>query len=395
MIGWIKAAGRRLRQGVVGAGVLAIAGCGGVSLPVGGGGQGGSINPDKPVAVALLIPSGSADAGDQVIATSLENAARLAVADLEGAEVDLRVYGTAGDPNQAAAVAAQAVSEGAKVIIGPLRSAAANAVGAVVAPQGVNVLAFSNNTDIAGGNIFLLGNTFENSANRMVRYAVGQGKDQILIVNGQSLAEQKGRSAIAAAITRHGATQVGAEGFELSLNGVVQAAPRIAAAARNAGAEAVFFTSGTAGALREITQFVKENGLDPAATQFIGLQRWDVPAAALELGPLQGGWFAVPSPGLAQQFRSRYEAAYGEPPHALAGLAYDGIAAVGALIQQGNRDALTVAQLTQGTGFSGVNGIFRLRPDGKNERGLAVATIRENQLVVLDPAPRSFGGAGF
>jgi hypothetical protein len=76
-------------------------------------------------------------------------------------------------------------------------------------------------------------------------------------------------------------------------------------------------------------------------------------------------------------------------------LAYDGIAAVGALIQQGNRDALTVAQLTQGTGFSGVNGIFRLRPDGKNERGLAVATIRENQLVVLDPAPRSFGGAGF
>ena len=38
---------------------------------------------------------------------------------------------------------------------------------------------------------------------------------------------------------------------------------------------------------------------------------------------------------------------------------------------------------------------FRLRRDGTNERALAVATIRNNQVVVLDPAPRSFGGFGF
>jgi hypothetical protein len=34
-------------------------------------------------------------------------------------------------------------------------------------------------------------------------------------------------------------------------------------------------------------------------------------------------------------------------------------------------------------------------PNGTNERGLAVAQIRGNQVVVIDPAPRSFGGAGF
>ena len=40
------------------------------------------------------------------------------------------------------------------------------------------------------------------------------------------------------------------------------------------------------------------------------------------------------------------------------------------------------------------DGIFRLREDGTNERGLAVAQIQNGQVVVIDAAPRSFGGAG-
>ena len=51
--------------------------------------------------------------------------------------------------------------------------------------------------------------------------------------------------------------------------------------------------------------------------------------------------------------------------------------------------------LTQGAGFVGVNGIFRFLPNGTNERGLAVAQIVNQQVTVIDPAPRSFGGFGF
>ena len=74
---------------------------------------------------------------------------------------------------------------------------------------------------------------------------------------------------------------------------------------------------------------------------------------------------------------------------------HDGIAAIGALVRSGNPNALTRQGLTQPSGFVGVNGIFRLLPDGSNERGLAVAEIRNGQAVVVDPAPRSFGGFGF
>ena len=181
-----------------------------------------------------------------------------------------------------------------------------------------------------------------------------------------------------------------AQGYEFSQNGIVAAAPSIAATAR--GADAVFLTADAAGALPLLTQLLRENGLDPATSQFIGLTRWDIPPATAGLPGVQGGWFALPDPSVYQQFQARYQAAYGEAPPPIAGLAYDGIAAIGALARGGK--ALSAQSLTQGSGFAGVGGIFRLRSDGTNERGLAVAQIRGGQVVVIDAAPRSFSGLG-
>jgi len=51
--------------------------------------------------------------------------------------------------------------------------------------------------------------------------------------------------------------------------------------------------------------------------------------------------------------------------------------------------------LTLTGGFQGAAGIFRLRKNGTIERGLAVATIEGNQVVVLEEAPRTFSNFGF
>ena len=64
-------------------------------------------------------------------------------------------------------------------------------------------------------------------------------------------------------------------------------------------------------------------------------------------------------------------------------------------MKAGKADALTGAALTQRQGFVGVNGVFRLLPDGTTERGLAIAQIQNKEIVVIDPAPRSFAGAGY
>ncbi|MBK5933638.1 amino acid/amide ABC transporter substrate-binding protein (HAAT family) [Rhodovulum imhoffii] len=371
--------------------VLGLAACDTVNLPS----RGQRIDTDKPVPVALLVPGGSGQGGDAILARDLENAARLAMADLSGARIELRVYNTAGNPARAAQVAQTAVEEGAKIILGPVYAQAANAAGLAVASKNVNVLSFSNNSEIAGGNVFILGQTFDSTARRLARFAVRQGRDDIMVIHGQNLAGEVGRTAIERAVTSSGGRVVGVGSYEFSQNGVVQAAPRLSAAARENGAEALFLTADSAGALPLVTQLLRENGMGSNVTQYIGLTRWDIPPATVALPGVQGGWFALPDPDLSARYKARFQSVYGHAPHPISGLAYDGIAAIGALVRQGKANALTAAGLTQGAGFVGVNGVFRLHNDGTNERGLAVAQIRDNQVYVIDPAPRRFGGAGF
>ncbi|MFA5580988.1 MAG: penicillin-binding protein activator [Paracoccaceae bacterium] len=394
MFALVKAARRSIgRLFMLPAAAFALAACDPAAFPSGDTGQ--RIDTSRPVQVALLVPGGSAREGDNTVARSLENAARLALADLGGVSIDLRVYNTAGQAAQAAAVATEAVNDGASIILGPVFAAEANAAGAAVAGRNVNVLSFSNNAAIAGGNIFVLGLTFDNIADRLVSHAVAQGRGNIAIIHGQSSAEEVGRDAIRGAIQRNGATLAGVNDFPLSQQGVVAAARDISQQVRSSGAQAVFLTSGNDGALPLLAQLLPENGLSPEATQYIGLQRWDIPSSALSLPGLQGGWFAMPDQALAANFAARYQSAYGSQPMPITGLAYDGIAAVGALIATGNANALTTEGLTRGSGFAGVNGVFRFNRDGTNQRGLAIATIRNNQVIEVDPAPRRFGGAGF
>ncbi|WP_407495196.1 penicillin-binding protein activator [Pseudooceanicola sp. MF1-13] len=390
-----KAGSRIASKVTVGLMALALAACEPISLgTVAGGNSGQSIDTSKPIPVALLVPK-SGGSGDATVSASLENAARLAIADLNGARIDLRVYDTAGNEAQTTAVTNQAIADGAKIILGPLYGGNANAAGLAAAQKNVNVLAFTNNASLAGGNVFVLGHTFDNTARRLTSYAASQGKRKFVTVAAQNAAGELGRNAIASAAAASGASVVGNVTYSYSQQGVIAAVSQVKSTVDQTGADAVFLTSNTNAALPFFAQLLPERGVDPAVTQYIGLTRWDLPPQTLDLPGLQGGWFTLPDPNRSAEFRNRYQAAYGTGPHPLAGLAYDGIAAIGALAGRGNSSALTAASLTQGAGFQGVEGVFRFRPNGVVERGLAVATIRNKQVVVIDPAPRSFGGFGF
>ena len=354
---------------------------------------GPKVDASKPIPVALLVPQSSE--GTAQIASDLENAARLAAAQLDDLEIDLRVYDTAGDATVAVSVAQQAVDDGAKIIIGPLYAEAANAVGTAVADEGVNVLSFSNNTTIAGGNVFVLGKTFDNTAARIVSFAAEQGKERAMVIHSDRIDGQMGLNAFQAAAANSTLRIVSAQSFELTQESVVNTVPLIRASAEIEDVDTLFLTSSSAGALPLLAQLLPEAGLDPANVQYTGLTRWDIPPQTLELSGLQGGWFAVPDLTRTESFSTQFQEQFGNRPHQLASLAFDGIAAIGALSQAGFNDILTREALTQPSGFQGVDGIFRLKDDGTNERGLAIATVQDKQVLFIDPAPRSFAISGF
>ncbi|MFO1138861.1 MAG: penicillin-binding protein activator [Paracoccus sp. (in: a-proteobacteria)] len=374
---------------------MALAACEPVGIGASGPQTGQMIDPSKPVQVAMLVPAGTGSADLDWLARSLTNSAKMAAADARGATIDLRVYEAGSDPAQAVAQANKAADEGAKIILGPLFADSANAVGNAMAPKGINVLSFSNNTDIAGGNVFVLGNTFDNVADRLVKFGVGNGKRRILMVAEDDAAGQVGARAIERAVQKNGATLAGSVTHPLSKQGIDAIVPNVAQAAMSGNVDAVFLTANQGAVLPYLTDKLADAGVTSAAVQMMGLTRWDQPSARLQLRGTQGGWFAIPDTAMKAQFEQRYRAAHGETPHELASLGYDGVAAIAALVRAGKRNALTTAGLTQNAGFAGIGGAFRLRRDGTNERALAVATIRSNQVVVLDPAPRSFGGFGF
>ena len=381
-------AGCVLRRLAVLAVVPLLAACN-AQLPILDGRVGAGVGAGQTVQVAMLLPYGSPNSGDDAIARSLENAARLAVA--EGADAQITVYNTAADPGTAARLASQAVADGAQVILGPLRSDAAAAAGLAVAGASVPVLSFSNNTDIAGGNVLILGNSFRNTADRIIGYAAAQGRNRLLVVHSENLQGRIAAEAAQEAAARGAAQIAGVISYEFSQNGVVQAIPGVMSELRGSGANGLVLPADSAGALPFFAQLLPENGLDPEVTQLIGMTRWDIPAQTLELSGLDGGWFTVPDPGATAAFNARYEGAYGAGPHPLGGLGYDGVRAI---TEAAGRGGVAIADLTASGGIDGANGVFRLLTDGTAQRALAVAQVTNQSVSIIDPAPRRLGGAG-
>ena len=66
-------------------------------------------------------------------------------------------------------------------------------------------------------------------------------------------------------------------------------------------------------------------------------------------------------------------------------LAYDAVALVAALVKTQGAQRFSEQVLTNASGFGGIDGVFRFRPDGTNERGLAVLRVSPSGGQVCQP----------
>ena len=128
--------------------------------------------------------------------------------------------------------------------------------------------------------------------------------------------------------------------------------------------------------------------ISPANVALLGTMRWQDDADLMRDAGLQGSLLASWPPNDLAQFERRFADVYGRSPAPLAVLAYDATALAVLLAQSQPR--FTDAQISDPQGFVGSAGIFRLRPDGLADHGLAVTEIEGGGLRVVDPAPGSF-----
>jgi branched-chain amino acid transport system substrate-binding protein len=339
------------------------------------------------IKAALILPlsySGNAAA----VAKSMRNAAEMALADFNSPNVQLLVKDDAGTVQGAQLAGQQAVDEGAEIILGPLFAQSVSVVGQVARSRNVPVIAFSTDSNAATRGVYLLSFLPESDVNRIILYAATTGKRSLaaLIPDNPygSVVEAEFRQIAA----RKGMRVVAIEHYPADSARLQEPVRTVAQSA--AGADVIFIPDGpdTAPAL---VQALNASGVNTRRLALLGTGLWaDDPRIPAEEA-LQGALYPAPDDGTSfRNFAARYRTKFSEQPVRTATLAYDAVALVAALVKTQGAQRFSEQVLTNPLGFAGIDGVFRFRTNGMNERGLAVLRVTAGGPQVVSPAPRAF-----
>ena len=180
------------------------------------------------------------------------------------------------------------------------------------------------------------------------------------------------------------------EKYPLDPSRMTESIRRVAQAAN--GADSIFIPDG-ADAVPQVVQGLAAAGVNLKRVQLLGTGLWDDPRI-FSTAQLDGGLYAAPEQAGFRNFAQRYRARYGSEPVRTATLSYDAVALVAALVKTQGVQRFSEQVLSNPSGFSGIDGIFRFRADGTNERGLAVLRVTGQGAAVISPAPKTFPGSG-
>jgi ABC-type branched-subunit amino acid transport system substrate-binding protein len=338
------------------------------------------------IKIALILPlSASGNAG--VAAQSLKNAAEMAIAERDGQNIKLLVKDDAGNAQNSQAAAQQAVEEGAELILGPLFGHSVGGVAAVARGKGIPVIAFSTDVAVATNGVYLLSFLPESDVDRIVGFATTNGKRSFAALMPDNAYGTVVEAAFKQIVPRRGGRIVALERYPLDMSKLQAPVRTVAQAAGRV--DALFIPDGSDAVPEVVKAF---NAASGKRLQLLGTGLWDDPRIFADPA-LQGGWYAAPDSTGFRNFSGRYRNRFGQDPARAATLAYDAVTLVIALAKTQGAQRFAPEVLASPAGFAGVDGIFRFRPDGTNERGLAVMRVTATGGEIVSPAPRSFAAA--
>ncbi|MEA2975699.1 MAG: hypothetical protein QOF19_1219 [Alphaproteobacteria bacterium] len=339
------------------------------------------------VRVALILPlSAAANAG--VAAQSMKNAAEMALAEFNNPNIQLLVKDDGGSAGGAQQAAQQAIGEGAEIILGPLFAQSVGIVGQLARSRGVPVIAFSTDTSVAARGVYLLSFLPESDVERIVGYAASNGKRSFIGLVPDNAYGSVVEAAFKQAVAARNGRIVALERYPLDKAARQTAIAAVAQAASQA--DALFIPDGPDAA--DIVQALTASGANVKRLQLLGSGLWE-DAGVAAAPSLQGAWYPAPETTSYRNFAGRYRKRFGQDPVRTATLSYDAVALIAALVKTQGAQRFSDEVLLNGSGFSGIDGVFRFRADGTNERGLAVMRLTPSGGQPLAPAPHSFGGA--
>ena len=346
-----------------------------------------------PVKVAILLPL-SAQGQTASIGKALKNAAETALLDSGSQSIQLITKDTRGNADGARTAANAALKEGAKLILGPLLSSEVQAIAPIARQKGIPIVAFSSVAGVAGDGVYLMSFLPSEEVSNLIRYAASQNIRNIAAMIPQSSYGGIAETSLNKAVADNGARIVALDRFPRSVAGVTSASKAMAGKIANPSNEiqGLFLPEGGS-MLANASNGLSAAGVTSGKVRMLGTGLWDERSTS-NLKLIVGGWYAGVSPNLIARFAERYQQAYGNTPPRLASLAYDAVS-LAIIVTRNTPGGVPSAQaITNPEGFKGVNGLFRFRPNGQIERGLAILEVTPTGPREISPAPDRFT-AGF
>jgi ABC-type branched-subunit amino acid transport system substrate-binding protein len=339
---------------------------------------------DNEARVALLLPLNGENAK---LGKHLLDATQLAMYDLNASNIHLVPIDTSMGVKY---MQDKLEVEQPDIILGPLYSTDTLAVYPYAKKNNICMITFSNNEELAGKDcLFMLGIMPQEAVTRISRYAQAQKLPDInaVLPNSQygkavesSLAElnNKNKEHPIKIIGRYNQSSIDYDLKQISANITKHAQNETTLLIPEGGNSLQSFVSDLRG---------QKGG---KKVKYLGSGMWE-DKRLLELPELNGAWFATTPRQDRENFARRFEENFNYLPSNLASLAYDGIALISVVSKNGlERGNLNKNILTNKDGFRGITGVFRFKPDGTNERAMAVYEIRKDGFLEIDPAPSSF-----
>ena len=325
--------------------------------------------------VALIVPLTGVDGP---IGTSISRAAALALVDTNNQHISLTVYDSA--TGAAAAAANQALAAGNELILGPLTAGDVRAVAPIARSASVPVIAFSNDRDVAGNGIFIMGTVPTESIDRVVEYAKGKGAKRLGgLVPKNLYGERISLGLLSAAQTA-----------KIAIGGIQSYGPT-AASVRSAAAALSTKGKFDAVLVGDTTSTAAVAASSLRGVRILGTELWGNERSIGTAASLRGAWYAALPNDRFDQLVVRYRAKYAKTPFRLASLGYDAMLLTVRTTKYWEPGRpFPARQLIDREGFAGVDGIFRFGRDGIAERALEVRQVNASGTTLLSPAPTTF-----
>ncbi|KMO32175.1 ethanolamine utilization protein EutM [Methylobacterium aquaticum] len=388
------------RSAVMLAVLSGLAACGGVDSPVVATRTAPPVEAPAPAGDATVLGSGSVKVAlilplsgpGAAVGASLRNAAELALQESQSPDLTILVKDDRSTPDGAREAAAAALAEGAELVVGPLFAATVQSAATTVRPTGKPVIAFSTDASVAARGVYLLSFLPQTEVDRIIDETTASGRRSFAALIPDTVYGRVVEAQFREAVARRSGRVVAIERYPAGnpAASIGRLAPLIAGPAAQADA---LFLPDTPEGLSAAGPALTRAGFNPARVRPVGTAVWNDPRV-FALPAFQGGWFAAADPAGFTGFSQRYRARFGSDPVRVATLAFDAVSLAAALNRQYGSQRFTDTTLTNPSGFAGIDGTFRFRPEGPSDRTLAVFEIRGGGATIVSPAPRALGPSG-